>query len=72
MTPFDYINVLRVKKAEWLLEATAKTSQSIAFECGFNNYSHFYKTFRDINRVSPTEWREIKRIKPAAFVDFGK
>ena len=72
MTPFDYINVLRVKKAEWLLEATAKTSQSIAFECGFNNYSHFYKTFRDINGVSPTEWREIKRIKPAAFVDFGK
>ncbi len=67
MTPFDYINNLRIKKAEWLLEATTKTALEISAECGFNNYSHFYKSFASVNGVSPTEWREQKRLKPSTF-----
>lgn len=65
ITPFEYINSLRIKKAEWLLEVTSKTAESIAFECGYNNYSHFYKIFRSINGISPTEWRAKKRITPS-------
>ena len=68
MTPFEYINNLRIKKAEWLLEATVKASQEIASECGYNNYSHFYKSFYSVNGVSPTEWRENKRMKPSAYM----
>lgn len=68
MTPFDYVNNLRVKKAEWLLEATDKNSQAIALECGFNNYSHFYKIFRAVNGISPTEWRARKRVKPSDII----
>ena len=68
MTPFDYVNELRVKKAEWLLEATTKDAQTVAYECGFNNYSHFYKIFRAVNGISPTSWREQKRIKPTAML----
>lgn len=64
MTPFEYINVLRVKKAEWLLEVTSRTAESIAYDCGFNNYSHFFKIFKSINGVSPTDWREKKRTMP--------
>lgn len=71
MTPFDYIGMLRVRKSEWLLEVTGKPAQVIAYECGFNNYSHFYKTFRHINGISPTEWREIKRVKPLSVAGSG-
>ncbi|MBQ8551796.1 MAG: helix-turn-helix transcriptional regulator [Clostridia bacterium] len=68
MTPFEYINCLRVKKAEWMLEATSCTSETIALECGFNNYSHFFKVFRAITGISPTKWREKKRITPSCFI----
>ena len=64
MTPFEYINSLRIKKAEWMLEVTTRTAEAIALECGFNNYSHFYKTFRQMRGISPTDWRERKRIIP--------
>lgn len=64
MTPFEYINALRIKKAEWLLEVTSKTAEAIAYDCGFNNYSHFFKVFRSTNGISPREWRERKRVKP--------
>lgn len=68
MTPFEYVNELRVKKSEWLLEASNKSAQEIAIDCGFNNYSNFYKIFRQINGLSPTEWRERKRLKPADII----
>lgn len=68
ITPFEYVNNLRVKKAEWLLEATVKDAQTIAVECGFNNYSHFYKSFYAVNGASPTKWREEKRMKPSAYL----
>ena len=64
ITPFEYVNDLRIRKGEWLLEATSKTAETVAYECGFNNYSHFYKIFRAANGMAPTEWREKKRVKP--------
>lgn len=61
MTPFAYINYLRTKQAEWLLDVTSQTAASIACECGFHDYSHFYKEFLKANKVSPSEWREARR-----------
>ena len=66
-TPFEYINRLRIRKAEWLLEATTVTAQAVAMECGFNNYSHFYKSFYAVNGVSPKEWRVQKRMTPSTY-----
>lgn len=64
MTPFEYIRNVRLKKAEWLLEVTPKTALQIAAECGFQDYSCFYKSFLGKNNVSPNEWRTQKRLKP--------
>lgn len=63
-TPFEYIRNYRLKKAEWLLEVTPKTAEQIAMECGFQDYSCFYKAFRCRNGLSPNEWRTQKRLKP--------
>ena len=62
MTPFEYINTLRIKEGERLLEVTSKSAESIAYECGFGDYSQFYKAFKKIYNISPVEWRKRKRI----------
>lgn len=64
MTPFEYVTHLKITRAKWLLEVTPKTVESIACECGFGDYSHFYKVFRKATQISPLEWRRQKRLRP--------
>lgn len=65
MTPFEYINHLKVRQAEQLLEVTSKPVEDICYECGFNNYSHFYRLFHRVHQISPTEYRRQKRLWPS-------
>jgi AraC-like DNA-binding protein len=54
----------RIKKAEQLLLADSQKSltiEAIAFESGFNTLSAFYKAFKKINNVTPSQYREISR-----------
>lgn len=64
MTPFEYLNSIKLSMAENLLEVTSDSNEKIASECGFNNYSHFYRLFYRKNGISPSEWRVKKRINP--------
>ena len=64
ITPFEYMNFSRIKKSEQLLEITSKSIEDISLECGFNNYSHYFKLFKRINGISPAEWRKKKRLSP--------
>lgn len=64
MTPIQYINMLRIKRAEYLLEVTSKPTSEIAFESGFNDYTHFYKQFFQKNLMSPSQWRNRKHSNP--------
>ena len=63
ITPFEYINDLRIKRAMYLLEVTSKSIEEISGESGFNHYSHFYRLFVRKNRISPYEWRQRIRIE---------
>lgn len=63
-TPADFVNELKIRKCMNLLESTSKTSEEIMFECGFNNYSHYYRLFVRKNGVSPSEWRANVRSNP--------
>ena len=65
MTPFEYANSLKIKQAEYLLETTSDTIDNIARQCGFNNYSHFYRLSYRKHALSPDKWRSKKRIHPA-------
>jgi len=54
----------RIRKAEQLLASDSQKSltiESIAFESGFNTLSAFYKAFKKINNVTPSQYREISR-----------
>ncbi len=63
-TPMEYLKKVRMKKAEWLLTVTSDAAESIAFACGFREYSCFYRAFRKKNLLSPNEWRKKKRENP--------
>lgn len=60
MTPIAYANQVRLEKAEYLMEVTSETLQSIARQCGFQNYSNFYKLFYHKNNLSPEKCREMQ------------
>ena len=61
VTPMDYLVGLRLDEAEWLLESTAASVGDIAYECGFNSYSNFYRHFYARHGSSPANWRRERR-----------
>lgn len=62
VTPVVYMNHLRLRQAEYLMEVTSDSLEHISLQCGFQNYSHFYKLFIRKNNRSPEQWRKEKRI----------
>lgn len=64
ITPVKYINIVKLNYAKYLLEATSETTEKIASESGFNDYSHFYKQFYRENGISPSAWRKEKQLRP--------
>lgn len=62
MTPVAYINQMRLRKAEYRMTAFSDPLEQIALQCGFQNYSHFYKLFCRANGMAPEQWRKQKRL----------
>lgn len=58
-TVFEHINELRIGFACRLLNEKKIQIADIAFECGFNNLSHFNTTFRLITGFTPGRYRAI-------------
>ena len=56
-TPFEYINDVKIKRAMYLLETTSRPIEEISAECGYRNYSYFYKVFVKKTGTSPIKWR---------------
>ena len=61
ITPFEYLNDVKLRRAMYLLEVTSKSIDEIARESGFNHYSHFFRLFMRKNGISPYEWRHRVR-----------
>lgn len=54
----DYINIQRIEKARKLLETTDETIISISNKVGFNNVTYFNRLFKNIIKITPTQYRE--------------
>ncbi|MCA0758101.1 AraC family transcriptional regulator [Paenibacillus sp. N4] len=54
----DYITLTRVKEAQRLLRETGLSISDIAAAAGFDNFSHFGKTFKKITHLSPRDYRK--------------
>lgn len=57
----DYLAGLRIEYACKLLRETSRSVVAIAFECGFEEISSFYRVFKRETGDSPGQWRESKR-----------
>ncbi len=56
----DYVNFVRVKKAEQLLSTTRRTISEIALDTGFSSVSYFNRVFQKYKNCSPSSYKRIK------------
>lgn len=59
ITPIEYINKQRIKKARFLLDSGNYTNEEIALLCGFNSIKYFYVVFKKITGLTTKEYRAI-------------
>ena len=57
----DHLAALRIEYAKTLLRETTRSIVSIAFECGYEELSSFYRAFKRAAGISPGEWRARQR-----------
>lgn len=62
----DYLNHVRIMKAEEILDRDSMTVSEIAYKVGFNSLRQFERTFKQILGTSPTEYRREKGWKAIA------
>ncbi len=59
----QFLNEYRLVHASKLLAEQPMSITEICFECGFNNFSHFNKSFKAFTGQSPSEYRnQIKKV----------
>lgn len=56
----DYVNRLRMNKAEKLLLSTDMSISTISMECGFESLRNFNRVFKEYKELTPTEFRKLK------------
>ncbi len=56
----QYLNFVRVCKAEKMLLSTDKSISEISYETGFSSVSYFNRTFKKYKFLTPSNYRKIK------------
>lgn len=62
-TAGDYIRKIRIEKASHQLIYSNKTLVEIALETGFSDQSHFTRSFKKINGMTPTKYRQTFKLR---------
>jgi AraC-like DNA-binding protein len=57
VTPYQYILLRKMKKAESMLKETEIPINQIAFDLGFQSHSNFCNAFKKMNGVTPENYR---------------
>lgn len=58
-SPLDFIRLIRLKKAAFLLRGSQLTVAEICFQVGFNTPKYFASQFKKEYKVTPTEYRKM-------------
>lgn len=58
MTPVEYLNQVRVRKACDLIKKTGNSMEEIAVKVGFTTTSTFNRNFKRITGTSPYQWKK--------------
>jgi DNA-binding response OmpR family regulator len=54
--PGDFLRVMRLKRAAYLLEQQVGNVSEVAYQVGFNHLSHFTKSFREQFGMNPSDF----------------
>ena len=57
LTPIQFINLERIKKASVLLRIKGIQIKEVYMACGFNNISYFNRTFKKLMQSTPSEFQ---------------
>jgi AraC family transcriptional regulator len=57
-TPHQFVLRQRIERAKAMLRAPDARVLDVAVACGFKTQQHFAQVFRNVSRVSPTEYRQ--------------
>jgi len=60
----DYLNLVRVNRAKFMLQNYSLTLKEIAFDCGYNDTAYFCRVFKKTCKVTPTEYRAQSNRSP--------
>ncbi len=55
----EYLNHIRVSYAKQIIETRNLKLKDIVKEVGFNNYTYFFKVFKDVLNVTPVEYERM-------------
>lgn len=58
LTPAELLRETRIKHSQQLLLNTSMSVSEIAYACGFNDPKYFGKIFRQLTKMSPTDYRQ--------------
>ncbi len=65
----QYLNIIRITEAKRLLRETDNQITTCAYNVGYNNIPHFNRTFKQLEGVSPKEYRKnLKEGKPGTAI----
>ncbi len=56
----SFVNIMRIEKACQSLINTNKPIQQIALSSGFENVSHFNRTFKSLKKMPPTQFKKLR------------
>ncbi len=54
-----YLQRIRVEKAKGLLKQSSLKIYEVATEVGYNDFRHFAKTFKEVEGITPAQYRDF-------------
>ncbi|EGD46191.1 two component transcriptional regulator, AraC family [Ruminiclostridium papyrosolvens DSM 2782] len=58
----EYLNKIRVGYAKQVIESGRMKLKDVVKEAGFNNYTYFFKVFKDVLNMTPVEYEKRYRV----------
>ncbi len=53
----DYLNLVRVNRAKFMLQTYGMTLKEITAKCGYSDTAYFCRVFKKVSKVTPTTYR---------------
>ena len=60
----DYLNLVRVNRAKFILRNYGMSLKEVAASCGYSDAAYFCRVFKRISKMTPTEYRNQRTTPP--------